>query len=50
MGVPRPTFPLLLAIFLTAAVTLTLGIVPGNILHAAQAAAQTYSSVSTASR
>jgi NADH-quinone oxidoreductase subunit N len=50
MGVPRPTFSLLLAIFLTAAVTLTLGIVPGNILHAAQAAAQTYTSVSAASR
>jgi NADH-quinone oxidoreductase subunit N len=50
MGVSRPTFSLLLAIFLTAAVTLTLGIVPGNILHAAQAAAQTYTSVSAASR
>jgi NADH-quinone oxidoreductase subunit N len=50
MGVPRPTFSLLLAIFLTAAVTLTLGIVPGNILHAAQAAAQTYTSVGTPAR
>jgi NADH-quinone oxidoreductase subunit N len=50
MAVERPSFPLLLAIFLTAAATLILGIVPGNVLHAAQAAAQTYSSVSTPSR
>jgi NADH-quinone oxidoreductase subunit N len=45
MAVERPSFPLLLAIFLTAAATLILGIAPGNVLHAAQAAAQTYSSV-----
>jgi NADH-quinone oxidoreductase subunit N len=45
MAVERPSFPLLLAIFLTAVATLILGIAPGNVLHAAQAAAQTYSSV-----
>ncbi len=42
MAVSRPSFPLLLAIFLTAATTLILGIVPGNVLNAARAAAQTY--------
>jgi NADH-quinone oxidoreductase subunit N len=45
MAVERPSAPLLIAIFLTAAVTLILGIVPGSVLSAAQAAAQTYSSV-----
>ena len=41
-GVARPSFPLLLAIFFTAATTLILGIVPGSVLSAARAAAQTY--------
>jgi NADH-quinone oxidoreductase subunit N len=45
MEVPRASTPLLLALFLTAAATLILGIVPGNVLSAARAAAQTYSSV-----
>jgi NADH-quinone oxidoreductase subunit N len=45
MAVERPSAPLLIAIFLTAAVTLILGIAPGSVLSAAQAAAQTYSSV-----
>ncbi|MFP5228546.1 MAG: NADH-quinone oxidoreductase subunit N [Acidobacteriota bacterium] len=43
IGVAKPSFPLLLAVFLTAATTLILGIVPGNVLSAARAAAQTYS-------
>lgn len=42
MAVPRPSFALLLAVFITAATTLVLGIAPGNILSAARAAAQTY--------
>jgi NADH-quinone oxidoreductase subunit N len=42
MAVSRPSFPLLLAVFFTAATTLILGIVPGSVLSAAQAAAQTY--------
>lgn len=42
MAVSRPSFPLLLAVFITAATTLILGIVPGNVLSAARAAAQTY--------
>jgi NADH-quinone oxidoreductase subunit N len=41
-GVARPSFPLLLAVFFTAATTLILGIVPGSVLSAARAAAQTY--------
>lgn len=43
-AVTRPSFALLLAVFLTAATTLILGIAPGNVLSAARAAAQTYSS------
>jgi NADH-quinone oxidoreductase subunit N len=46
MSIPRPSMPLLIALFLTAATTLVLGIVPQNVLSAAQAAARTYSSVS----
>jgi NADH-quinone oxidoreductase subunit N len=46
LGVSRPSFPLLLAVFLTAAATLVLGIVPGNVLSAARAAAQIYASSS----
>jgi NADH-quinone oxidoreductase subunit N len=46
MSVPRPSMPLLIALFLTAATTLVLGILPQNVLSAAQAAARTYSSVS----
>jgi hypothetical protein len=46
MSIPRPSMPLLIALFLAAATTLVLGIVPQNVLSAAQAAAQTYSSVS----
>ncbi len=42
MAVSRPSFALLLAVFITAATTLILGIVPGNVLSAARAAAQTY--------
>jgi NADH-quinone oxidoreductase subunit N len=49
MAVDRPSFSLLLALFLTAAVTLTLGIVPGQVLSAARAAAQTYGSVAAPS-
>ena len=41
MAVERPSMPLLLSVFLTAAATLILGIVPGNVLGAARAAAQT---------
>jgi len=41
-AVARPSFPLLFAVFLTAATTLVLGIVPGQVLSAARAAAQTY--------
>ena len=46
MSIPRPSMPLLIALFLTAAATLVLGIVPQDVLSAAQAAAQTYTSVS----
>lgn len=46
MAVPKPSMALLLAVFLTAATTLILGIVPGNVLSAARNAALTYSSVS----
>jgi len=45
MAVERASMPLLLSVFLTAAATLILGIVPGNVLHAAHEAAQTFSSV-----
>jgi NADH-quinone oxidoreductase subunit N len=48
-AVARPSFALLLALFLTAAVTLTLGIVPGQILSAARSAAQTYAPISPSS-
>ena len=44
LDVARPSFPLLLAIFLTAAATLVLGIVPAQVLSAARAAAATYNS------
>ena len=44
MAVSRPSFALLLAVFLTAATTLILGIEPDNVLSAARAAAQTYTS------
>lgn len=43
--VPRPTMPLLIALVLTIAATLILGIVPGCILDKAQAAAETYPSI-----
>jgi NADH-quinone oxidoreductase subunit N len=43
-AVPRPSFALLLALFLTVAATLVLGIAPGGILAGAQAAAATYTS------
>jgi NADH-quinone oxidoreductase subunit N len=46
MSIPRPSMPLMLALFLTAATTLVLGIMPQNVLSAAQAAAQTYTSFS----
>ncbi|MGA8160184.1 MAG: NADH-quinone oxidoreductase subunit N [Acidobacteriaceae bacterium] len=46
MSIPRPSMPLLIALFLTAATTLVLGIMPQDILSAAQLGAQTYSSVS----
>ena len=41
-AVPRPSFALLCALFLTVAATLVLGIAPGGILAGAQAAAATY--------
>jgi NADH-quinone oxidoreductase subunit N len=44
--IPRATTPLLLALLLTAAATLILGIVPGRTLAQARAAAATYSAVS----
>lgn len=44
--VPQTSFALLLALVITVAATLILGIVPGRILHAAQAGAQTYSVIS----
>lgn len=47
MEVSKPSFALLFALFLTAATTLILGIVPGDVLHAARSAAETYSSVSS---
>ena len=48
LSVERPSLPLLLSVFLTAAATLILGIVPGNVLHAAQSAAQNMTSVQSA--
>ncbi len=45
MAVEKASMPLLFSIFLTAAATLILGIVPGNVLGAARAAAQTFTSV-----
>jgi len=42
LSVTGPSFPLLLAVFLTAGTTLILGIAPGSVLSAARAAAQTY--------
>jgi NADH-quinone oxidoreductase subunit N len=44
LTVPRPTLPLLAALFITVATTLLLGIAPGGILAASRAAAATYSS------
>jgi NADH-quinone oxidoreductase subunit N len=44
LSVERPSIPLLLSVFLTAAATLILGIVPGNVLGAARSAAQTLTS------
>jgi NADH-quinone oxidoreductase subunit N len=49
LAVGRPTMALLLAIFLTAGVTLLLGIIPGDVLSAARAAAATYGSAGSAS-
>ncbi len=43
-SVPRSQSPLLFAIFLTAAATLILGVVPGRVLDAARAAAFTFTS------
>jgi NADH-quinone oxidoreductase subunit N len=40
-GIPRPTMPLLLALVLTVAATLILGIVPGQVLSLARAGANT---------
>jgi NADH-quinone oxidoreductase subunit N len=45
MSVEKASMPLLFSIFLTAAATLILGIVPGNVLSAARAAAQTFTAV-----
>jgi NADH-quinone oxidoreductase subunit N len=42
MSVEKASLPLQLALLLTAAAILILGIVPGNVLSAAQAAAQTF--------
>lgn len=44
MAVTRPSLALLLAIFLTAAATLVLGIVPTGVLSGAQSAARTFAS------
>jgi NADH-quinone oxidoreductase subunit N len=46
-AIPAVSFPMLLALFLTVATTLILGIVPGRILAQAKAGAATYSSVNT---
>ena len=45
LTVARPSFPLLFAIFLTAATTLILGIAPSQVLNAARSAAATYPAV-----
>ena len=45
LALARPSLALLIAIFITSAATLILGIVPGNVLDAARAAAQTFTSV-----
>jgi NADH-quinone oxidoreductase subunit N len=42
---PKLTVPLAIAVALAAIATLVLGIVPGHVLHLAQAAAATYSSI-----
>ncbi|MGC2637736.1 MAG: NADH-quinone oxidoreductase subunit N [Acidobacteriaceae bacterium] len=42
MAVPRATMPLLLALLMTVATTLMLGITPGEVLSAARSAAATY--------
>ena len=47
MSVSAPTFPLLLALLLTIATTLILGITPGGILAQAKAGAATYPAVSS---
>lgn len=48
-GIPRPTVPLLLALVLTVAATLILGIVPGQVLSLAKAGSNTLlPSISTA--
>ncbi len=49
LAVSRPSLALLFAIFLAAGATLLLGIVPGNVLSAARAAAATFGSVEGAS-
>ena len=46
MSVPRPTMPLLLAIFITAAATFILGVAPGSVISGARSAARTYPFVS----
>jgi NADH-quinone oxidoreductase subunit N len=46
-AIPAVSFPMLLALFLTVAATLILGIVPGRILAQAKAGAATYPSVNT---
>jgi len=45
MAVPRPSMALLLALFLTVATTLVLGIMPSGVLAKARAAAETYTGV-----
>jgi NADH-quinone oxidoreductase subunit N len=46
-GIPRATAPLLVALLLTVAVTLILGIVPGSVLSMAKAGASTLSASGT---
>lgn len=46
---PAPGFALVLALILTVGATAVMGIIPGRILHAAQAGAQTYTTSSTIS-
>jgi NADH-quinone oxidoreductase subunit N len=48
MSVPRASMPLLLALFLTVAATLMLGVAPGGILAGAQAGAATFGSGTSA--